>query len=253
MPPRDFYTGVDFERRVYEYFGGSTRVSDGALTERDPGIATSQVEEALNDALLEVYQRVARHAADNGGPSRITHVHDFTYPAGAEFVTLRRVGIPEGSYVMEPELPAPWFDLVSIWDRSTNARAEKQIPKRPYSDFYEHSGRRWAFEHDAIYLSDRWKERGPSRAYSLRLFWIPRPDFIDISNDQQREDIPLELHRPVALNAACRLLKIRRAEDAAPVEAQYREDMALALRSVGRSVRQAQYVTNTRGRRLTWR
>ena len=233
------YSGVDFERRVFllcrlgSKMSGDTLVRDGSIS------ATWQVEEALNAALLEVWQRLGEI-----NPERITRHWDCTYPADADFVALR-AGAQAGTPYPDPAFPQDWLDLVRIHDRD-DPNDDGEIYRTTHDQFAKMVGLRWMYDSDMLWLSDVPAGIGTYTSYDLRVWYIPSLPKIDIGNSSPRIDIPLELHRAIAEGAAARVGMEHGLTHRGELQSRYEADVDLALRSLRSGVQGAEYVTYTR-------
>lgn len=241
-------SGKHFERNVYVKLAGATDTDeDGVILQRDSGVQQWQVAEALNDSLREVYMR-AVEASDRNGVERLTAIHDVTYPVGVEFVALDAALVPEGTPPLVPTLPRAYFDIRKVFDRTRRPRPPVEIPTLDVSAFHQGSGLRWSFAHGCLYLADGGISTGPRQAYDLRIMWVPAPAPIDIASEQQRTDIPVELHKSIELGAVRSLMVDSRAEEIAALDREYERALKIALRSFGQVVKAPRYMVNTRYR-----
>lgn len=231
------YSGVDWERRFYHYYGLGSVISGGVLTVRDDSIDSSEVEDALNEELIETYAAVA-----DAVPDRFSQYHDFAYPAAVEFLALV-AGLPGAPGSVG--LPGPYLRLARLYDRSLSSSAPP-LQHYPWESFWTMDGIRWSTHGERLYLSDFADRRGPGVAYDLRLEWVALPERIQIASNTVRADIPRQIHEAIAAGAAARVMAVKQTpEEAAKVGAIYARALDKAMRSLTKQTVEPDFVKVT--------
>ena len=109
-------------------------------------------------------------------------------------------------------------------------------------------GTRWTYHSDKLYIADSSGISGISTDTQYRLHYIPHPMPIDLLSVNPRQDIPIEIHNVLVIGATLRALAVARVTPNSAqygrLEAEYREESALAIRSVTRNT--------TRPQRIVW-
>lgn len=239
------YSGADFEVKVAAHLGqgalvtSSTSAPDGALAVRSDRYDVSQLDSALTEELLEVWQELAKR-----NRAIISRSHDFTYPANVERLYVTDP-VPVGEIEMSPRIK-PWVGLWDMYDRRVTNTDVPKIKFMSYDEYVQEGGQRWTIHNGALHYSDYIGMRGPSADADLRIDYIPYPRPISHSSTEVRTDIPGELHGPLALGAALRLgtsINSARIKTLGPASA---VAYSRAFSSLAQAVKQSEFVEWTR-------
>lgn len=224
------WSGVDFLRQVHANVALSSQFSAGVMTKTDPRFDPKMVEVELNEVMKDLYMKLA---ADE--PQRVVAFHNFTYPSHVEHVTLNVEDVTAPGYP-NPALVWPWLDLRQVFYYPTNGTRPILIQRVNFEEFWKYPGARWAYQHNAIYYTENWRDRGPNQDRALRLYYTPKPEPIDVTSTRPLTRIPDEFQDVAAKRTALVLLtqmRVKGTEGLAQLVAQ-RE--AVALRSVSQTV-----------------
>lgn len=241
---RGVRSGADFERNVYGHLRGSTVIRDGELAKRDGGVDRSQVAEALNDALREVYMRATQRGV--GGVERLSATHNFTYASGVECYALDGETQDPSIPRLDPRLPRAYFDLRRLIDRTNTTAGTPEAQPTRIESIGTGYGLRWAFGNGCIYVADYGSAPGPIRAYDFQLVWVPAPEPIDVESTSARDDIPVELHRPIERCAAWMVADLTKNNEAPAMLEMYERDLEIALTAFGQVVSKPRFIQRTR-------